>query len=148
MLFENIQQVEKLVVKWQEILRLQDWDISVFEVNKDWRKTGDIKIDSDDKRAVLMVNGYNPKSNNLESLVVHELMHLKLWGLDQTIEQLINIVFGEEETDPKRDYAMTKFMEILEPTVEDLAKSFMSLENSDQRPMDGRVLKQVESELA
>ncbi len=94
-----------------------------------------------------MVNGYNPKSSNLESLVVHELMHLKLWGLDQTIEQLINIVFGEDESDPKRDYAMTKFMEVLEPTVEDLAKSFISLENSDTRPMDGRVIKQVESEL-
>lgn len=148
MLFANIEDVEDFVSKWQEILRLKDWDLSVFEVKKTWRKTADIKIDSDNKRAVLMVNGHNPKSSNLEALVVHELMHLKLWGLDQTIEQLINIVFGEDESDLKREYAMTKFMEVLEPTVEDLSKSFMQLESSDTRPMDGRVLDQVKSELA
>ncbi len=85
MLFERIDQVEELVSKWQEILRLQDWDITVFEVEKEWRKTADIKIDSDNKRAVLMVNGYNPKSSNLESLVVHELMHLKLWDLTKQL---------------------------------------------------------------
>jgi len=74
-------------------------------------------------------------------------MHLKLWGLDQTIEQLINIVFGEDESDLKRDYAMTKFMEILEPTVADLTRSFISLESKDSRPTNGRVMKLVEDEL-
>jgi len=147
MLYENIKEVEELVEKWTEILCLQDWDISVFEVKKEWRKTGDIKIDSDDKKAILMVNGFNPKITNLESLIVHELMHLKLWGLDQTIEQLINIVFGEDESDLKRDYAMTKFMEILEPTVADLTRSFISLESKDSRPTNGRVMKLVEDEL-
>ena len=147
MLFENINEVEELVEKWKEILCLQDWDITVFEVKKEWRKTGDIKIDSDDKRAIVMVNGCNPKSTNLESLIVHELMHLRLWGLDQTIEQLINIVFGEDDLDPKREYAMTKFMEVLEPTIADLTRSFIGLECKDSRPTNGRVLKLVEEEL-
>ena len=148
MLFENISQVETLLKKWQDILCLNDWDISLYEVKQEWRKTADIKIDSDDRTAVLMINAFNPKSSNLESLVVHELMHLKLWGLDQTIEQLINLVFGEDESDSKREYAMTKFMEVLEPTVADLTRSFISLESSDSRPTGGRLFKQVEDELA
>jgi len=147
MLYKDISEVEKCVIKWQSTLRLSDWEIRVHEVNQEWRKTADIKIDSDDRRAVLMINGFNPKSNNLESLVVHELLHLKLWGLDQTIEQLINIVFGEDDSDPKHDYAMTKFMEILEPTVEDLTKSFMSLGGSEETSMFGRIEKQIDEEL-
>lgn len=147
MLFKDIVEVENIVKKWQNILRLNDWNISVYAVQEDWRKTGDIKIDSDDRSAVLMINNFNPKYTDIEALVVHELLHLKLWGLDQTIEQLINIVFGEEESDPKRDYAMTKFMEILEPTVEDLARSFMHMDGKQMNEIDGRILKQVENEL-
>lgn len=147
MLFENIKEAEDLVKKWQTILKLNDWNISVYPVSKEWRKTGDIKIDSDNHRAVLMLNNFNPKFNDIEPIVVHELLHLKLWGLDQTIEQLITIVFGENEDDPKREYAMTKFMEILEPTVEDLAKSFMSMEGRKDDNIEGRVLNQIESEL-
>ena len=120
---ENL--IEKYLRKWQERLRLKDWDIKLQLINQEWNKTGDIKIDMTDKKAIVMINNYNPKENNLEPVIIHELLHLKLWGMDQMIEQLMYLVFGKDENDPKFDFAYTQFMNTLESTVEDLSKSFL-----------------------
>ena len=133
--------------KWQRILRLQDWDIRLRRVEQEWRKTGDIKIDADDRKAVLLINACNPKSENLEEVVLHELLHLKLWGLDQMLEELLQSVFGEDEDDPKHRFASTQFMGLLEATVEDLAKSFLSLGGADRQLSFGRVERLVDEEL-
>lgn len=87
---ENL--IEKYLRKWQERLRLKDWDIKLQLINQEWNKTGDIKIDMTDKKAIVMINNYNPKENNLEPVIIHELLHLKLWGMDQMIEQLMYLV--------------------------------------------------------
>ncbi|MDM0554797.1 hypothetical protein QTH44_11975 [Clostridium perfringens] len=123
---ENL--IEKYLRKWQERLRLKDWDIKLQLINQEWNKTGDIKIDMTDKKAIVMINNYNPKENNLEPVIIHELLHLKLWGMDQMIEQLMYLVFGKDENDPKFDFAYTQFMNTLESTVEDLSKSFLTLD--------------------
>ena len=47
--------LENYLRKWQEILRLGDWDIKYELVNIEWRKTGDIKIDMTDRKAILMI---------------------------------------------------------------------------------------------
>lgn len=133
--------------KWQDHLRLKDWDICLHSVEQDWRKTGDIKIDMTDRKAVLMINNCNPHQDNLEALIIHELLHLKLWGMDQMIEGLINTVFGNDASDPKYQFAFTQFMEILEPTVEDLAKAYLSLGGDDKAISFGRVNEQVKKEL-
>jgi len=133
--------------KWQSVLRLKDWEIKLFEVEKEWRKTGDIKIDETDRQAILMINNYNPKHVNLEALIVHELLHLKLWGMDQMIETMMKMAFGEDEEDPKYQFAFTKFMEVLEPTVEDLTRGFMELGGEDKTLSFGRVEQQVKQEL-
>ena len=104
----NRNKLEELLIKWQDILRLRDWDIKIQIVETEWRKSGDIKIDMDDKKAVMLINN-NPKSTNLEELVVHELLHLKLWGMDQMIENSINTIFGIDDNDPKRNFAMNQF---------------------------------------
>jgi hypothetical protein len=93
--------IETYLRKWQDTLRLRDWDIKYEIVNTEWRKTGDIKIDMTDRKAILMINNYNPKQTNLEAIIIHELLHLKLWGMDQLIEQLIYSVFGQDENEPK-----------------------------------------------
>jgi len=76
---QNMKVEEAVVIrymkKWQKILKLEDWDIKVRIVEKEWRKTGDIKMGLDVKRAILMINGYNPKELNLEEVVIHELLH-------------------------------------------------------------------------
>ena len=142
---ENL--IEKYLRKWQERLRLKDWDIKLQLINQEWNKTGDIKIDMTDKKAIVMINNYNPKENNLEPVIIHELLHLKLWGMDQMIEQLMYLVFGKDENDPKFDFAYTQFMNILEYTVEDLSKSFLTLDGEDKKISFERVQKQVDDEL-
>ncbi len=142
---ENL--IETYLRKWQDILRLRDWDIKYEIVNIEWRKTGDIKIDITDRKAILMINNYNPKQTNLEALIIHELLHLKLWGMDQMIEQLIYSVFGQDEKEPKFDFAYNQFMNILEPTVEDLAKSFLILGGENKEISFGRVQQLVDEEL-
>lgn len=142
---ENL--IEKYLRKWQERLRLKDWDIKLQLINQEWNKTGDIKIDMTDKKAIVMINNYNPKENNLEPVIIHELLHLKLWGMDQMIEQLMYLVYGKDENDPKFDFAYTQFMNTLESTVEDLSKSFLTLDGEDKKISFERVQKQVDDEL-
>ncbi len=139
--------LQQHITKWQDILRLRDWDIRLTIVNVEWRKTGDIKIDADDKKAVIMVNGVNPKQENLEEVIIHELLHLKLWGMDQMLEQLLFNVFGQDENDPKHDFAHTQFMTLLESTVEDLTKGFLTVGGSSKELSFGRVQKLVNEEL-
>lgn len=139
--------LQQHITKWQDILRLRDWDIRLTIVNVEWRKTGDIKIDADDKKAVIMVNGVNPKQENLEEVIIHELLHLKLWGMDQMLEQLLFNVFGQDENDPKHDFAHTQFMTLLELTVEDLTKGFLTVGGSSKELSFGRVQKLVNEEL-
>ena len=131
--------------KWQSILRLRDWDIQVKLVKTTWRKSGDIKIDMEDKKAVLLAN-QSPKCDNLEELVIHELLHLKLHGLDQMIEELLYTVYGKMKKDPKREFASTQFMVLLESTVEDLTKGYLAATKS-QKPLSfGRLQKAIDEE--
>lgn len=142
----NVIKLEELLNKWQDILRLRDWDIKLEIVDKEWRKSGDIKIDMDDKKAVMLINN-NPKSTNLEELVVHELLHLKLWGMDQMLEGFINQVFGTNEDDIKREFAMTQFFIMLESTVEDLTKGFLKANECEEELSFGRLQKLIDDEI-
>ena len=133
--------------KWQDTLRLRDWDINYELVNTEWRKSGDIKIDRDVKQAVLMINNKNIKHTNLEALIIHELLHLKLWGMDQMIESLIYSVFGTDESDPQFEFAYNHFMYELESTVEDLAKAYITIGGENKEISFGRIQKEVDKEL-
>jgi hypothetical protein len=124
-----------------------DWDIKFQYVETEWRKTGDIKIDTDDRNAVLLINKYNPRHNNLEELIIHELLHLKLFGLDQMIETLIGCVYGNNENDPKRIFPYNQFMTLLESTVNDLAKSFLLESGDDKEISFGRLTNEIKKEI-
>jgi hypothetical protein len=142
----NKKEIEKYLHRWQDILRLRDWDIVVKMVKTKWRKSGDIKIDSEDKKAVLLVN-HTPKCTNLEELVIHELLHLKLHGMDEMIEDLLSTVFGKKEDDPKREFAYTQYMMVLESTVEDLTKGYLSATGSQKSLSFGRLQEPIDKEL-
>ena len=64
--------------------------------------------------------------------MVHELMHLKLYPLDQVAESLIVSHF--EEGTPAWSFAYRQFFESLEITVEELAKCFL-LEFGEDRAL-------------
>ena len=118
-------ELQTLFDKWIEILRLKNqWDIRLDLVRDPaFQKTGDIKIDCDDRKAILMLNVLNPKQENPEEVIVHELMHLKLYPLDQLAEGLIESHY--EADTPAHDAVYTQFMIMLEQTVEELAKCYL-----------------------
>ena len=111
--------------KWCKKLRMTPgWDILLqFVEDTDWRKTGDIKIDCDDRKAILLLNIASPKQENLEEVIIHELLHLKMYPLDQVTESLITSNFKENTTG--YDFAYTQFFTTLEQTVEELTKCFL-----------------------
>ena len=132
------QQVQACFEKWRKKLRLvPDWDIRLeFVEDPEWRKTGDFKVDCDDKKAILLLNGINPKQEILEEVIVHELMHLKLYPLDQVTESLIISQF--EEDTPASRFAYTQFFTALEQTVEELAKCWLLEFGEDKEFSFGR----------
>ncbi len=117
--------VNGLFDKWIDILRLKNnWDVKL-ELVRDplFSKTGDLKVDCDDKKAIIMINGLNPKQENLEEVIVHELLHLKLYPLDQLTEGLIDSHY--KPGNPEYDMVYSQFMTMLEQTVEELAKCYL-----------------------
>jgi hypothetical protein len=139
--------VEEYLKKWLDILRLRDWDVMIKVVKTRWRKSGDVKVDLEDKKAVLLIN-QNPKTcENIEELVVHELLHLKLYGMDQMIEDLLAAVYGKKEDDARREFAYTQFMILLESTVEDLTKGYLAAIGSQEALSFGRLQGEIDKEL-
>jgi len=117
--------LEAVFRKYCQKLRITPpWDVKLeFVDDPAWTKTGDFKIDCDDRKAILLLNAANPKQENLEEVIVHELMHLKLYPLDQVTESLI--VSHYEDGSAAQDFAYRQFFGALEQTVEELTKCFL-----------------------
>ena len=128
------EQAQLLFEKWCKKLRVTPpWDIRLeFVEDPAWRKTGDFKVDCDDRKAVLLLNALNPRQSNVEEVIVHELFHLKMYPLDQVTESLITCQF--EEGTPASEFAYTQFFTTLEQTVEELTKCFL-LEFGEEREL-------------
>jgi len=119
------QAVTALFEKYIRKLRITPaWDIRLEWVEDPaWLKTGDFKIDCDDRKAILLLNAVNPKQENLEEVIIHELMHIKMYPLDQVTESMIMNCF--EEGSAACNFAYQQFFTALEQTVEELAKCFL-----------------------
>ena len=85
---------------------------------------------------VILLLAANPKQENLEEVIVHELMHLKMYPLDQVTESLITSTF--EEGTPASNFAYRQFFSTLEQTVEELAKCFLLEFGNDREFSFGR----------
>ncbi|RYC98746.1 hypothetical protein [Facklamia hominis] len=119
------EKAKQLFDQYTKKLRIvPEWDIRLeFIEDPDWHKTGDFKIDPTDKKAILMLNAANPKDENIEETIVHELMHIKMYPLDQVCESLIINLF--EQDSKEQSFAYQEFFKALEVTVEELAKCFL-----------------------
>ena len=127
-------EITALFDKYVKKLRISPaWDVKLkFVEDPSWRKTGDFKIDCDDRKAILLLNVVNPKQENPEEVIVHELMHIKMYPLDQVTESLIESSF--EEGSAASGFAYRQFFTTLEQTVEELTKCFL-LEFGDNREL-------------
>lgn len=134
----------KLFDYWCKKLRVYSyWDVKLeFVTDPQWRKTGDLKIDCDDKKAIVFINSVNPKQENHEEVIVHELFHLKMYPLDQVTESLITANF--KENTPEYEFAYTQFFMALEQTVEEFTKCFL-LEFGDNRTLSYGICKKTKS---
>ena len=134
-------EITALFDKYIKKLRITPaWDVRLEMVeDPSWRKTGDFKIDCDDRKAILMLNVVNPTQENMEEVIVHELMHIKMYPLDQVTESLITNCF-EEGTAANR-FAYQQFFTALEQTVEELAKCFLYEFGEDKEFSYGRCRK-------
>jgi len=141
----NVERAGECLRKWQRVLRLRDWDIKLTTVSTDWRKSGDVKIDRDNRMAAVLLHESIPEEH-LEEVLVHELLHLKVYGMDQMIERLIELLYPEEE-DPGRAFAMDSFMLELETTVEDLTKAMLTAGGENREFWFKRVDRQIDEEL-
>ena len=83
-----------------------------------------------------MLNANNPRQENPEEVIVHELMHLKMYPLDQVTESLITNTF--EEGSPAQGFAYQQFFTALEQTVEELTKCFLLEFGEDRELSFGR----------
>lgn len=117
--------LQSLLEKWRGLLRLREsWDIRLELVDDEgFQKTGDFRIDPTDRKAILLLNRRNPRQENLEEVICHELLHLKLYPLDQLTEGLIDAHYPEGS--PEYSAIYTQFMVNLEITVEELAKCWL-----------------------
>ena len=61
--------VRPIFEKWRKILRLEEsWDVRLELVDDEaFQKTGDFKIDPTDRKAILMLNSWNPRQENPET---------------------------------------------------------------------------------
>ena len=130
--------INRLFEKYIRKLRISPaWDVKLELVeDPGWRKTGDFKIDCDDRKAILLLNVANPKQENLEEVIIHELMHIKMYPLDQVTESLIINSF--EEGTPASNFAYLQFFTALEQTVEELTKCFLLEFGEDRELSYGR----------
>lgn len=129
---------EALLNKWLGILRLKNvWDVKLEWVDDPaFRKTGDFHVDCDDRKAVLLLNARNPLQENIEEVIIHELMHLKLYPLDQLTEGLIDGHYAKDT--PAYDVIYTQFMTMLEQTVEEMTKCFLGAFGENRELSYGR----------
>ena len=126
--------IELLFKKWINKLRLTpEWDIRLEWIeDPNWGKTGDFKVDCTDRKGIILLNGVEPKQENLEEVLVHELLHLKLYPLDQFAEGMIKAHYTPGTAENR--FVYHQFFGSLEQTVEELTKCFL-LDGGENRDL-------------
>lgn len=113
----SLKELNDLLKKWQKNLHLDKWKLSLESVyfkRKDYKQSGDIKVDLKKKSAIILLTE-DPFLNE-EEVLVHELMHLILWDFDIFCEKTVlgknKLLKGQHD----------KYMDKLEKTVEHLTQ--------------------------
>lgn len=86
----TFKKLNALLKKWQKKLLLGNWNLSLEIVDfkrKDYRQSGDIKVNMKKKTAIILLTKDPFKGE--EEVLVHELMHLVCWEFDIFCEKII-----------------------------------------------------------
>lgn len=121
----NRNEISDLFNKWVKKLRIENqFDCKLEFVNDvNFKKTGDLKIDIEDSKAIIMLNESNPFNENFEEVIIHELMHLKLYPLDQFAEMMI--IANYENGSKEQNIMYHNFFVTLEKMLEELTKCYL-----------------------
>jgi hypothetical protein len=138
--------IGKQLEKWKPLLSLSDWDIRPVVVERQWRKSGDVKIDESNRMAAVMIR-HDLDPVHLQEVVVHELVHIKLWDMDQMLETALNALYGDDPDEGKRDFVQGQFMDRLETTTQDITRALLTANGCTGEFMFDRVSKQITEEL-
>lgn len=94
------------IKKWKSHLGFSGWKIDarvvIFKRNDNFPQDGDIVIDYLKKKAAILI-GTKPKAS-VEEIVVHELVHLMLWPLDQKMMSAIKRLSQAKQKRIKGDF--------------------------------------------
>lgn len=110
---------------------LSDWNLKLEFIEYDWKNTGNVKVDEEGKTAIVYLNVFNPKMENLEQVLIHELCHIKLWKLDTYCESLLDATFPDKDS-KEYSFGYDMFMVALERTTEEFAKTYTVLLAKDK----------------
>lgn len=122
---------------------LFDWNIKLEFVEHDWKNTGNVKVDEEGKTAIVYLNIFNPKMENLEQTLIHELCHIKLWKLDTFCESLLDATFSDKDSKEYK-FGYNQFMVALESTTEEFAKTYTVLLAKNKNLSFGRCEKRMD----
>ena len=115
----SLAELEELLVKWQEKLEMNDWDLSVkiveFRRKNGYRQSGDFLADLDKREAQILITN-DPWRGDEEYTLVHEMLHVLFYDYDKYSEELILSKF--EKFGDEHD----KYMDKLEETVHHLTR--------------------------
>jgi len=117
----KLSELNKILKKWQVDLLLKDWNLMIKIVEfkrKDFKQSGDIKVNSKDKKAVVLLT--NKPFKGEEEVIIYELVHLLLWDFDHLCEKLALKNSKPFEGDHDR------YMGKLEETVDKITKILIS----------------------
>lgn len=109
------EEAEKNLKYWQSKLNLFDWNLAIKMkkfTRTDYVQTGDFKVVGD-KRAIIYISE-KPTDKDIRKVVLHELIHVLLWKLDNYCE---NQISAENKSE---------YLGLLEETVDTLTKRFAS----------------------
>ena len=118
----QLKELNRKLKKWKKIFQLNNWkiDLEITDFKrKDFKQSGDIKIDLKNKKAKLLIT--NKPFRNEESTIIHELIHLLLWKYDTLSEKIILKNCKKFKGDH------IKYMNELENTVAKLTNIFLNL---------------------
>jgi len=123
------EQIKKLanvsIEKWKNRLGFSRWKINVkivvFNRADGFPQQGDFCVDYSKRKATILI-GATLKSS-IEEIIVHELIHIMLWLIDQ---KMVSVIKRMPKNEQKR--AEDDFLGRLEKVVDCLTKSFLRIQ--------------------